>query len=35
MTTHSLTSGLPRPAPSSSAVIAIAPQMSTMTDRLM
>ena len=35
MSTHSLTSGLPSGAPSSSAVIAIAPQMSTTTLRLM
>ena len=35
MTTHSLTSGLPSDAPSSRAVMAIAPQMSTMTLRLM
>ena len=33
MRTHSLTSGLPSEAPSSSAVIAIVPAMSTMTLR--
>jgi len=35
MTTHSLISGSPSLVPSSSAVIAMAPQMSTTTDRLM